>query len=110
MTMSGTDSAGDESLYPIAVLIDELRNEDVQVSNLLRQIRLKFVIIDIHTPFSGLCRRQCMHSGNRAGSFSGSAVRRLVGHDSAAAMSKLVALLLNYMQIVQNWSEKGVVT
>ena len=29
--MSGTDSAGDESLYPIAVLIDELRNEDVQV-------------------------------------------------------------------------------
>ena len=24
--------AGDDSLYPIAVLIDELRNEDVQVS------------------------------------------------------------------------------
>ena len=35
-------------------------------------------------------------------------VRRPVGHDSAAAMSKLVALLPNYMQIVQNWSEKGV--
>lgn len=27
-----SESAGDESLYPIAVLIDELRNEDVQVS------------------------------------------------------------------------------
>lgn len=25
---------GDESLYPIAVLIDELRNEDVQVTEL----------------------------------------------------------------------------
>ena len=37
-------------------------------------------------------------------------VRRPVGHDSAAAMSKLVALLPNYMQIVQNWSEKGVLT
>ena len=49
-----------------------------------------------------------MHFGNSAGNFGGSAVRRPVGHDSAAAMSKLVALLLNYMQIVQNWSEKGV--
>lgn len=27
--MAGAD--GDDSLYPIAVLIDELRNEDVQV-------------------------------------------------------------------------------
>ena len=36
--------------------------------------------------------------------------RRPAGHDSAAAMSKLVALLPNYMQIVQNWSEKGVDT
>ena len=34
-----------------------------------------------------------MHFGNRAGNFGGSAVRRPVGHDSAAAMSKLVALL-----------------
>ena len=25
------DTTGDEALYPIAVLIDELRNEDVQV-------------------------------------------------------------------------------
>ena len=50
-----------------------------------------------------------MHFGNSAGNFGGSAVRRPVGHDSAAAMSKLVALLPNYMQIVQNWSEKGVV-
>ena len=49
-----------------------------------------------------------MHFGNSAGNFGGTAVRRPVGHDSAAAMSKLVALLPNYMQIVQNWSEKGV--
>ena len=51
-----------------------------------------------------------MHFGNSAGNFGGSAVRRPVGHDPEAAMSKLVALLLNYMQIVQNWSEKGVHT
>jgi serine/threonine-protein phosphatase 2A regulatory subunit A len=25
------DSKGDDSLYPIAVLIDELKNEDIQV-------------------------------------------------------------------------------
>ena len=62
------------------------------------------------TPFSGQFRRQCMHFGNSAGNFGGSAVRRSVGHDSAAAMSKLVALLPNCMQIVQNWSEKGVYT
>ena len=49
-----------------------------------------------------------MHFGNSAGNFDGSAVRRPVGHASAAAMSKLVALLPNYMQIVPNWSEKGV--
>lgn len=28
---SGSDAGGDDSLYPIAVLIDELRNEDVQL-------------------------------------------------------------------------------
>ena len=49
-----------------------------------------------------------MHFGNSAGNFGGSAFRRPVGHGSAAAMSKLVALLPNYIQIVQNWSEKGV--
>lgn len=30
---SNTETSSDESLYPIAVLIDELRNEDVQVSS-----------------------------------------------------------------------------
>ena len=30
--MASGDVQSDESLYPIAVLIDELRNEDVQVS------------------------------------------------------------------------------
>merc|ERR1712050_219823 len=29
--MAASDSASDDSLYPIAVLIDELRNEDVQL-------------------------------------------------------------------------------
>lgn len=29
---SSTTEGGEESLYPIAVLIDEIRNEDVQVS------------------------------------------------------------------------------
>lgn len=28
------DSKGDDSLYPIAVLIDELKNEDIQVSEM----------------------------------------------------------------------------
>ena len=28
---SASDTGGDDSLYPIAVLIDELRNEDVQL-------------------------------------------------------------------------------
>ena len=49
-----------------------------------------------------------MHFGKSAGNFGGSDIRRPVGHDSAAAMSKLVALLPNFMQIVQKWSEKGV--
>lgn len=30
--MAASDKALDDSLYPIAVLIDELKNEDVQVS------------------------------------------------------------------------------
>lgn len=29
--MANTDKTFDDSLYPIAVLIDELKNEDVQV-------------------------------------------------------------------------------
>ena len=49
-----------------------------------------------------------MHFGNSAGNFGGTVVRRSFGHDSAAGMSKLVALLPNSMQTVQNWSEKGV--
>lgn len=31
--MAASDKSVDDSLYPIAVLIDELKNEDVQVSN-----------------------------------------------------------------------------
>ena len=31
--MAASDSTTDDSLYPIAVLIDELKNEDVQVND-----------------------------------------------------------------------------
>ena len=31
--MVSSEVSADDSLYPIAVLIDELRNDDVQVSN-----------------------------------------------------------------------------
>ena len=31
--MAASEQTGDDSLYPIAVLIDELRNEDVQVDS-----------------------------------------------------------------------------
>ena len=43
-----------------------------------------------------------------ADNFGGSAFRRPFGHDSTCGLSKLVALLPNFMQIVHNWSEKGV--
>jgi hypothetical protein len=33
LPMASGDIQSDESLYPIAVLIDELRNEDVQVNH-----------------------------------------------------------------------------
>ena len=60
-----------------------------------------------HT-FSGQFRRQCMQFGNSAGNFGGLALRRTFGNDSACGLSNLVALLPNSMQIVHNWSEKGV--
>ena len=50
-----------------------------------------------------------MQFGNSAGNFGGLATRRPFGHDSAGELSKLVALLPNSIQIVHNWSEKGVV-
>ena len=49
-----------------------------------------------------------MYFGNSASNFGGSAFRWPVGHESAAVLSKLVALLPNYMQIVHNWSGKCV--
>ena len=77
----------------------------------IKENRLKslFCIMHLYT-FSGQFGRQCIHFGNGAGNFGRSSVRRPVGHDSAAAMSKLVALIPNYMQIVQNCSEKGIIT
>ena len=49
-----------------------------------------------------------MQFGNSAGNFGGSAFRRTFGHHSACGLSNLVVLLPNSMQIVHNWSEKGV--
>ena len=61
---------------------------------------------DIYAPFSGQFRRQCMQFRKSAGNFGGSAFRRPLGHDSAGGLSKLFALLPNYMPIIHNWSEK----
>ena len=49
-----------------------------------------------------------MQFGDNAGNFGGSAFRRSFGHGSADGLSKLVARLPNPMQIVHNWSGKGV--
>lgn len=49
--MAASDKPSDESLYPIAVLIDELKNEDIQVSVLplfhLVYIRYCFLLATI---------------------------------------------------------------
>ena len=47
-----------------------------------------------------------MQFGNIAGNFGGLAFRRPFGHDSACRLSKLVALLPDFMHIVHNWSDK----
>ena len=49
-----------------------------------------------------------MQFGNSAGNFGVSAFRLPFGNDSTDGLSILVALLPNSMQIVHNWSEKGV--
>lgn len=55
--MAASDSSTDDSLYPIAVLIDELKNEDVQVGlNLVTNIHLllefvKFTNYPLFTSF-----------------------------------------------------------
>jgi len=43
--MASGDVQSDESLYPIAVLIDELRNEDVQVRNKTRSNLFIFIFV-----------------------------------------------------------------
>jgi hypothetical protein len=40
--MASGDIQSDESLYPIAVLIDELRNEDVQVNRFFVNLSFDF--------------------------------------------------------------------
>jgi hypothetical protein len=40
--MAASDSSSDDSLYPIAVLIDELKNEDVQVSVMTNVLKCGF--------------------------------------------------------------------
>lgn len=42
--MAASDKPSDESLYPIAVLIDELKNEDIQVSNLHNFFAIKIFV------------------------------------------------------------------
>jgi hypothetical protein len=42
-----SDSSNDDSLYPIAVLIDELRNEDVQVNNRLSKLGQDFLKLKV---------------------------------------------------------------
>lgn len=41
--MAGAD--GDDSLYPIAVLIDELRNEDVQVVSIVYELHYTYILL-----------------------------------------------------------------
>ena len=56
-----TSDQSDDSLYPIAVLIDELRNEDVQVGvfkNILTLFFLKKLFIRINRVYlfvNGIC-------------------------------------------------------
>ena len=49
--MAGAD--GDDSLYPIAVLIDELRNEDVQVNTKNDCIMYKFAWTLVYLSYPG---------------------------------------------------------
>ena len=42
--MASGDAQSDESLYPIAVLIDELRNEDVQVNAFFSKKKISYLI------------------------------------------------------------------
>lgn len=48
--MAGAD--GDDSLYPIAVLIDELRNEDVQVVTLISTSIVVYIVWAIEVIFT----------------------------------------------------------
>lgn len=53
--MAASDKPSDDSLYPIAVLIDELKNEDIQVSFISFGIKKKF----FHMEFSRLSKKEC---------------------------------------------------
>ena len=46
--MAASDQSGDDSLYPIAVLIDELKNEDVQVIEIYLLLLLMSVKLISH--------------------------------------------------------------
>ena len=65
-------------------------------------------VMDTYTPFSGQFRRQCMQFGKSACNFGGSTFRRPFRHGSACGLSKLVALLPNFMQIVGIIGRKNV--
>ena len=74
-----------------------------------RNVSISLLIVDIPTPFPGQFRRQCMHFGNNAGNFGGSAVRQRSGMIRQSQSRHWLHFTRNCMQIVQNWSEKGVV-
>lgn len=64
--MAASDSAGDESLYPIAILIDELKNEDVQVKLIFLLLKIiqkpKTGDIILHNNFDTPVKKiRCIH-------------------------------------------------
>ena len=70
---------------------------------LLASVKTHLHLFPANLGGSACCSEICS-----AGNFGGSAFRRPFGHDSACGLSKLVALLPNFMQIVHIWSEEGV--
>lgn len=57
--MAASEGTADDSLYPIAVLIDELRNEDVQVCATwkVRSSRYPFIAAEKCREIRGMCEK-----------------------------------------------------
>lgn len=91
--MAGAD--GDDSLYPIAVLIDELRNEDVQVLTRLSTFNRRFYIVQKKVAFSPLGRliyQLSQHANDPGRGLSGIFCRA----HPASAPAPLVRLVVIY--------------